>query len=68
MKKIILINIITMSFYEDLDLIFNNDSLLELKIKVIEAYEKNSINKSNYIAKSIISSNFKILNGQIIVV
>jgi hypothetical protein len=55
------------NFYTDLDLIFNDNEDLEyLKIKIIEAFEKNKHDKSNNIAKSIIPINFKFINGQIV--
>lgn len=55
------------NFYKDLDNIFNDKEDLEyLKIQIIDAYEKNKLNKSNNIAKSIIPINFKIINGELI--
>jgi len=55
------------NFYKDLDVIFNDNQDLEyLKIKIIEAFEKNKLNKCNNIAKSITPINFKFINGQIV--
>lgn len=65
---IIYLLFIMKNFYEELDTIFNEDSLIELKIKVIEAYERNISIKSNYIAKYTTPINFKITNGEISVV
>lgn len=56
-----------MNFYKDLDIIFSdNEYLQHLKILIIEAYEKNKLNKSNYVAKNIISTDFKFVNGDLI--
>lgn len=55
------------NFYENLDVIFNDYKNLEyLKIQIIEAFEKNKLNRSINIANSIIPVNFKIINGQIV--
>jgi len=55
------------NFYENLDVIFNDYKNLEyLKIQIIEAFEKNKLNRSMNIANSIIPVNFKIINGQIV--